>query len=527
MKMYLLYMKMSFQNALKYPNKAFKIFPGLVFLMIGVVLFIVGYTSSVGEFRLDDIALQESMKNIGILYAAGFSSFVGLIYLFTIFAETGLGFRSSDANLLMKAPIHPFSAFVFVFLKQTVLTIGLSFFMIGAQANSIVRLTNNNQVLIISLIVFLLTTYYLQFMSYIIQYFKFKNLLLTRIVAGVFIATFVMLGIYGHYNVEGGIVSFKLIQFFPVLGWNLGIIESFVNQNYVMMSVFFVIYIVTMIFMIYLCPRLDFNYYEYELSKVAKTEKQYRKMIGEGSSDVKLFKKSSATMKRVGPEVLIDYSIITNGRFWFISFKQIFMFIFVLGIPFFIYLSKTSGFETAIMMLISVVAIKLYIGAVGGVNGEFYRNFYLKLLPISTIKKVTYIHYTKIKSLIVEVACLTLSMLVSPLILQIESIPTLDLGVIVFIYFLFGLIEILKEENISGYIFGKVGQVLTLIFNIVETVIKLGVLFGLGLLVFNAAGKYIMYGFVVIYLIVYLALALFISIYIYDHYDMVSFKTEE
>lgn len=526
MKMYLFYLKLTLENALKKPQKAFKILPGLGFLLLGIVLFVVGLFIKPNFKDIPEIVLNINL-NIGILYITGISSFMLIIYLFSsIFTDNGLGFRASDANLLMKAPIDNFDAYLFVVFKQMILYFGLSLFMLGTQASGIVNLIGDSSVLILGAVLFFSSIFAICFLGYIELYFKLKNKLITKIFVSILLIILIGLIVYAFISKGFLITEFKALYFFPFIGWNLAIITHYIHREFLMMFMYVVIYIVSLITIYIISKKLKFDYYEFELTKVSKTEKQYKKLTQGSNSDLKLFRKSNIEFKNLNDKVLVDYANIVAGKYWFVSLRFLLIIAALMFIPFVIFSVQRKDFDYRIFIL-ALIGIKLYIGSFSIGESEFYNNFYLRLFPIETFKKIIYFHAVKYKLLVIENLTLFVSILFFKNLLKIENFNIFRILVSLLLYTLISLIDIFREHNIIGYFRVKFGQVLTLIVSLIETLVKILLLIGISVALSVYGPKYSEIAFAVIFLLVYLILEIYLSIFIYEKMDANIFKTEQ
>lgn len=523
MRMYLKYLKFSLENAFKSPKKALKVLPGLGFVLAGIVFFVMGLaTKPIPPTDTAYLSLDQ-MKSLGVIYAYVASSFILLITPLTFFTQTGVGFRACDANLFIKGPFKPFESFIFVLFKNILFYIGLSLFMMGSQARGINQLVQSNILLPVGAVLFFVTTFSVSFISYIVLKYKIRQPLLVKLCTAFFIALFILLVFIGSRQ-STGIAGFMGLHLLPVYGWNLAVLYHVAFGNITLALIYFGVNIVAVIVLYIVAMHMKFDYYEYELSNVAKTEKRFQSMqTGRNNRDVKLFKQSNKTFKNIGPKVIQDFVIITAGKFWFITLKNVVMFI---GLVVAAIIGNFGGIPVYMMAIIPM-GIKLYLGSFTTGETSLYTNFYLRLLPIKSLHKIIYLHVVNVKQSILETGLLALGFLVGSVMQRKMSFTIFEICFILMAYFVFSLTECLKVHNIVGFIGVKLGQVLTLICSMVESAIRILLVFGIAALVFFISKNLIIamsIGFGI--LVCYLFVLLLISIRIYDKFDMTAFKSE-
>lgn len=522
MKLYLQYLKLTISNAFKNPKNALKILPGLGFLIIGFGIF---------AFQLLSPASQETIeisngasRSVGILYLYGISMFMLVIVLFSIIFNTGVGFRAADANFLMKAPVANFDAFIFVNLKQMIMMIGLGFFMSGTQASGIKQLTGNNNVLALVPILFVLTAYLSIFIGYIVLYFKLKNKTITLLV---YIPILVLIGLSLYLVSMGSEIPFAenpRVHMVPIFGWAFGIYSNFLSGNPGLVILYFGLYIVTIAILFFICKGLKFDYYEFELSKVAKTEARFQKAMSGQGNNPKLFVKSNKKLKTVGDRVILDVETLRTGKFWFVSLTNIMRMLFVIGMPIAAnFIMKESGY-TVLIPLAMVCAVRLYVSSFEMLEGRIYKDFYLKLFPITTWKKVVFSNVTSLKTALLEAGLFTASLVISTKVISNYAFEP-HLIVLAFIaYLVVCAVDSLVADNIIPFINQKWGSVLALIINVVETLLKGLLLFGGSLFLMSYGVEEIVLGYAITIMLIYGALMLYLAITIYNKTDFTEYN---
>ncbi len=523
MRMYFKYLKFSLENALKTPKKAMKVLPGLGFVLAGIVFFVIGLATKPRP-RIDTAYLSiDAMKSLGVVYAYVASSFILLLSPLTFFTKSGVGFRACDANLLMKGPFKPFESFMFVLFKNILFYIGLSLFMMGSQASGINQLVQSNILLPVGAVLFFVTSFTVSFTSYIVLKYKIRQPLLVKLCTAFFITLFISLVFIGSRQATG-IAGFIGLHLVPIYGWNLAVLYHVAFGNITLALIYFGAIVGALVVMYYVALNMKFDYYEYELAQVAKTEKRFQSMqTGGNNRDVKLFKQSNKSFSNIGDKVIKDFVVITAGKFWFITLKNVFMFIGLVAVA----IIGNFGSIPVYVMMVIPMGIKLYLGSFTTGETEIYTNFYLRLLPIKTLHKVIYLHVVNVKQAIIETGLLGLGFVVGSVLHRKMSFTMLEICFILTAYFVFTLSECLKVHNIVGFISVKLGQVLTLICSMLESALRILLVGGIAVLVFFIS-KNVMIAMLVgfITLVCYLILLLWISIKIYDKFDMTSFKSE-
>lgn len=525
MKYYIKYLQLTLKNTFKNPKNIFKTIPGLGFLLAGIVFFVmalnIGGNGESGRGAIN--------RNLGILYLFGTSGFLLIVSLFSYIFNMGLGFRAADANILMKAPISNFEAYLFVFLKQSITLIGLGVFLLGTQGSGIVGLTGNSSVLFIGLVIYLLLISFTYLLGYLILYFKLKNKLLSTIVYCVILALIFVPIIY--FAIKNGInvIENPNVHMIPIIGWALGIFHNYLAGNLTLTLLYIGLIFAVLVIMYIVCSKLKFDYYEFELSKVSKTEAAFQRAKS-GKSDSKLFVKSNKNFKRIGAESIIDFENIKAGKYWFVTFLTALKLLAAIGVPIAMtFIVKEEGiFSNDVFLLsliLSICVFKMYLSGLSIGEGDIYKNFYLKLFPINTFKKVYYSNTVKIKLAILESVVLLISILAVYIFIIRESIPFLPILLLVISFTILSIALSIKLENIYGYLKASIGQVLTIIINLVETILFALILIGGGSFVlFNSSIEMVLV-YAIIILSIYLAAVLYISKVLYDKVDFSEFNS--
>lgn len=525
MNLYLYYLKLTIQGAFKNPKKALKIFPGLIFLLIGFVLLLIAFNihPSTEGLTAESLLIEQ---NLGILYLTGIALFIPLIYLPMMFANNPMGFRYCDANLLMKAPVHPFDAYVFIALKQMVMYIGLSFFMVGTQAAIIVNLVKDPSMLLYCVVLFLINIQFVNVVAYLITYTKMKKPVLTRVLQALYLASFLFAMVLSFWQHTLNLTADIRLHLFPILGWNLAVMYHLANHQYLLALVYVAVSILVLILLVIAAKKIDFDYYEYELSRVNKTEKAIKKAEKGRNSDIKYFKQSKLEFTQPGDRVLIEHAKLTSGKFWFISLRYVFRYLLIVSIVV-VGFVMSSGTMNLLLLIGILLGVKFYIGTFTLSTDSIYSNFYLKLFPIPVSKKVIYSLYNEFRILILELIILIVSVVFTQLFLKQYVLTFFEILVAVFIYFIFGLMDLLKEKNLISFSMNKFGTTLSFLFSFIELILKLILFAGATLSLYYFVDHTIAYLYLFFASIIYLVLYYLLSVYLYKKFDYSAFRSED
>lgn len=520
MKLFIQYFKFTLQQAFKKPRQALKVLPGLGFLLFGVVFAI---------FMLFMVPVKEDVIaatiDLGKIYIFLISSIFYVVILFQSIQGAPLGFRSCDANLLMTGPVSKFDAYLFVLLKSSIMYLGLSVFMASTQSSGIVQLTGNRLTIPLLAVTLLISLIALGAIGYILTYFRIQYEKMAKVLNIAILAGLAAL-FYFFYQSEGlAFTQLQILHFIPFIGWNLGIAHHSAIGNYAMVAIYYAVYIVVILVLYYICSKLKFDYYEYELSRVAKTDKAYKQMMSGGSNaDVKFFRKSNLQFKSLNEKAIMEFSRISAGKFFMASLITIIGLVFEIGFLIFLNLAiPEDAISPFFRTVILLIGMKMYMSTFSFAENGVYTDFYLKLFPIKTIYKVTYYHFVKFLSEFIQVILFT----VITLIICIVKDYDIMYAVYVFLATLaFGISEVLRLENVWNYIIRRFGKTLTLILSIVEGLIKALVIIGGSIgLYFITNTPVVSVVYIVVISMIYSLIWILIGIKLYDSCDISDYKT--
>lgn len=519
MKLFVQYFKFTLQQALKRPRQALKILPGLGFL-IGGIIFALFYF-----FTIQVHEINPDMINLGKIYLFIIPSIFFVILFIQAIQGGALGFRSCDANLLMTGPVSKFDAYLFVMLKSFMMYLGLSIFMAATQSPGIIQLTGNRMPVVFLAITLLISLVALGSIGYLLTYFRIQYEKISKIVNILILVGLIALFYFSYQSSGIAFVESSLLHLIPFIGWNLGIAHYSAIGNYTMVLVYYVVYIVSAVGLYFICSKLKFDYYEYELSKVAKTDKAYQKLTSGGSNaDVKFFRKSNLQFKSLNEKAIIEFSRISAGKFFMASLITIMGLVFEVGflilLNFSIPKDAISPFFSTIILLIG---IKMYMSTFSFTENGVYTDFYLKLFPIKTVYKVTYYHFIKFLSELIQVILFTV---ITAVICVMKDYDIIYALYVFLATFAFGVSEVLRLENIWNYVIRRFGKTLTLILSIIEGLVKAVIIIGGSVwLYFVTNTPVIPVIYIVVISIIYSVIWTLIGIKLYDSCDISEYKT--
>lgn len=520
MKLFIQYFKFTLQQAFKKPRQALKVLPGLGFLLFGIVFAI---------FMLFIVPVREEVVagtiDLGKIYIFAISSMFYILMFIQAIQGGALGFRSCDANLLMTGPVSKFDAYLFVLLKSTIMYLGLSVFMAATQSSGIIQLTGNRLSIVFLAITLLISLITLGGIGYILTYFRIKYEKISKIVNILILVGLAAL-FYFFYQLEGlAFTQSTILHLVPFIGWNLGIAHYSAVGNYAIVAVYYSVYAITITALYVICSKLKFDYYEYELSKVAKTDKAYKQMASGGSNaDVKFFRKSNLQFKSLNEKAIMEFSRISAGKFFMASLITIIGLVFEIGLLIVLNLAiPQDAISPFFRTVILLIGLKMYVSTFSFAENGLYTDFYLKLFPIKSIYKVTYYHFVKFLSEFIQVMLFTIITLV------ICIMKDYDIMYALYVFlatFAFGISEVLRLENVWNYVIRRFGKTLTLILSIVEGLIKALVIIGgsIGLyFITNTPIASVIY--IVVISIIYSIIWTLIGVKLYDSCDVSDYKT--
>ncbi|MBF0779754.1 MULTISPECIES: putative ABC exporter domain-containing protein [unclassified Granulicatella] len=392
MKLYSRYLLFTFKNALRFPKYAFKILPGLLFSLIGLII-TVYFSFTIERHQFHSGLLLDIIKMPLFML-----SFVVGLSLISIYKSNMTGARASDASFLMPAPITPFQFYVFMSLKSVLSLVSLvGLPLIYIPFYSQVSLSYLVHPLLILPIYFssLYLVYILGYIDYVIKTSHQLWIRLIKYAIPLLFIGFIALLIITIQQI--GIINTltnSIVLYYPLIGWVVGLMSTLASGHLAHAILFASLLTISLIASHYWAKSSSYNYYEEELAAVQKIEALYQRAYSNKGIELKpKFQRTTKHITHANEKVLLDIAWIRAGKYWYLRFGTLLKWVIILVvllIPVNKSIQSNSSYAQffAFAMLIATGYIRLF--SINNNESPLTTDTYLALLPIKTIYKLIY-----------------------------------------------------------------------------------------------------------------------------------------